>query len=146
MAEKVGTIYYDLDLDDAKYKSKAKSAGTDADNFGSKLQSASLQLAALGAAATLALTQVVNWLDKAVDAAVRNQNALMGLSSVAKGTGNDIGAATRAAQDLTTDGLMPMSDAATGLKNLLASGFSLPEAVRLMQAFKDSAAGMVISD
>lgn len=140
MAEKVGTIYYDLDLDDAKYKSKAKSAGTDADNFGSKLQSASLQLAALGAAATLALTQVVTWLDKAVDAAVRNQNALMGLSSVAKGTGNDMGAATKAAQQLASDGLMPVSDAATGLKNLLASGFSLPEAVRLLQAFKDSAA------
>ena len=140
MAEKVGTIYYDLDLDDAKYKSKAKSAGTDADNFGSKLQSASLQPAALGAAATLALTQVVTWLDKAVDAAVRNQNALMGLSSVAKGTGNDMGAATKAAQQLASDGLMPVSDAATGLKNLLASGFSLPEAVRLLEAFKDSAA------
>lgn len=140
MAEKVGTIYYDLDLDDAKYKSKSKSAGTDADNFGSKLQSASLQLAALGAAATLALTQVVTWLDKAVDAAVRNQNALMGLSSVARGTGNDMGAATKAAQQLASDGLMPVSDAATGLKNLLASGFSLPEAVRLLEAFKDSAA------
>ena len=140
MAEKVGTIYYDLDLDDAKYKSKAKSAGTDADNFGSKLQSASLQLAALGAAATLALTQVVNYLDKAVDAAVRQQNALMGLSSVARGTGNSIDAATQAAKDLSADGLMPLGDAAAGLKNLLAAGFSLPEAIKLMNAFKDSAA------
>lgn len=140
MAEKVGTIYYDLDLDDSQYTSKSKKAGQTADNFGSKLQSASLQLAALGAAATLALTQVVTWLDKAVDAAVRQQNALMGLSSVAKGTGTSIDLATEAAKGLAADGLMPIGDAAMGLKNLLAAGFSLPEAVRLMNAFKDSAA------
>lgn len=140
MAEKVGTIYYDLDLDDAKYKSKSKAAGTDADNFGQRLQNASLSLAALGAIAGVALTNVVNYLDKAVDAAVKQQNALMGLSSVARGTGNSIDAATEAARKLSADGLMPLGDAAMGLKNLLASGFSLPQAVKLMEAFKDSAA------
>lgn len=140
MAEKVGTIYYDLDLDDSKYKSKAKAAGADADSFGQRLQNASLQLAALGAAAALAMDKVVSYLDKAVDAAVRQQNALMGLSSVARGTGNSMDAATQAAKDLTADGLMPIGDAATGLKNLLASGFSLPQAIDLMKAFKDSAA------
>lgn len=140
MAEKVGTIYYDLDLDDSKYNAKSKSAGNDADNFSARLQNATAQLAALGAVAAVALTSVVNYLDKAVDAAVRQQNALMGLSSVARGTGNDINATTQAAKDLAADGLMPLGDAATGLKNLLASGFSLPEAVRLMKAFKDSAA------
>lgn len=140
MAEKVGTIYYDLDLDDAKYKTKSKAAGQDADSFGSKLQSASLQLAALGATAAIALTNVVGYLDKAVDAAVRQQNALMGLSSIAKGTGNSIDLATKAAKDLAADGLMPIGDAATGLKNLLASGFSLPQAIQLMNRFKDSAA------
>lgn len=140
MAEKVGTIYYDLDLDDSKYKSKATAAGKDADDFGSRLQNATAQLAILGAAAGLALTQVVNYLDQAVDAAVRQQNALMGLASTAKGTGNDIALTTKAAKDLAADGLMPLGDAAMGLKNLLAAGFSLPEAIRLMNAFKDSAA------
>lgn len=140
MAEKVGTIYYDLDLDDSKYQSKSKTAGTQADNFADRLKNATAQLAALGAIATIALTQVVGMLDKAVDAAVKQQNALMGLSSVARGTGNDINATTQAAKDLTADGLMPLGDAAVGLKNLLASGFSLPQAIRLMQAFKDSAA------
>lgn len=140
MAEKVGTIYYDLDLDDAKYKSKANAAGKDADNFGNRLQSATVAMAALGAAAAVALTTVVNYLEKAVDAAVRNQNALMGLESVARGTGNSMTGALKAAKDLASDGLMSVTDAASGLKNLLASGFSLPEAIRLMQAFKDSAA------
>ena len=140
MAEKVGTIYYDLDLDDSKYTAKAQKAGNDADDFGKRLENATSQLAALGAIAAIALTQVVTYLDKAVDASVRQQNALMGLSSVAKGTGNSIDAATQAAKDLTADGLMPIGDAATGLKNLLASGFSLPQAIKLMNAFKDSAA------
>lgn len=140
MAEKVGTIYYDLDLDDSKYKSKAKAAGNDADDFGSRLQNATVQVAALGAAAGLALTQVVNYLDKSVDAAVRQQNALMGLASVAKGTGNDLEKTTQAAKDLASDGLMPLGDSAAGLKNLLAAGFSLPQAIKLMERFKDSAA------
>jgi phage-related protein len=140
MAEKIGTIYYDLDLDDSKYKSKSKAAGTDADTFGSKLQGATVQMAALGAAAGLALNQVVNWLEKSVDAAVKQQNALMGLSSVARGTGNDIDKTTNAAKQLASDGLMPLGDAASGLKNLLAAGFSLPEAIKLMERFKDSAA------
>lgn len=48
MAEKVGTIYYDLDLDDSKYKSKSNAAGKDADDFGSRLQNATAQLAILG--------------------------------------------------------------------------------------------------
>ena len=43
MAEKIGTIYYDLDLDDSKYKSKSKAAGSDADTFGSKLQGATVR-------------------------------------------------------------------------------------------------------
>jgi hypothetical protein len=140
MAEKVGTIYYDLDLDDTKYTSKSKTAGDTADNFGDRLKNAAGQLAALGAVATVALTQVVGMLDKAVDAAVKQQNALMGLSSVARGTGNSIDAATKAAKDLSADGLMPLGDAASGLKNLLASGMSLDQAIKLMKAFKDSAA------
>lgn len=140
MAEKVGTIYYDLDLDDSKYQSKSKAAGNDADNFGDRLKNATGQLTALGAIATVALTQVVGMLDKAVDAAVKQQNALMGLSSVARGTGNSIDAATKAARDLSADGLMPLGDAASGLKNLLASGMSLPQAIKMMEAFKDSAA------
>lgn len=140
MADKVGTIYYDLDLDDSKYKSKSKAAGDDADDFGSRVQGATAQLAALGAVAAIALTQVVSWLDKSVDAAVKQQNALMGLSSVARGTGNSIDAATQAAKDLSADGLMPLGDAASGLKNLLASGLSLDQSIKLMKAFKDSAA------
>lgn len=140
MAEKVGSIYFDLDLDDAKYDKKMGEADGKAKSFSSTLKDGSMQLAALGAAATLALNGIIQKLNTAVDAAVKQQNALMGLSSIARSFGEDVNAATQAARDLSADGLMPLGDAAASLKNLLAAGFNLPQAIKLMNAFKDSAA------
>jgi|GEM_PF-2720739 len=70
------------------------------------------------------------------------ESALIGLETVA---GRKLGMeaipqATRAAKELSEDGLMSVQDSALGLKNLLASGFSLPEAINLMNTFKNSAA------
>lgn len=140
MAEKIGTIYYDLDLDDSQYQRKTSAASRDAQSFGDKIQGASLQLAAMGATAGIALTQVYQGIRRVVDAAVKQQNALMGLSSIAQAFGEDANEAKAAARQLADDGLMPIGDAASSLKNLLASGFSLPQAIKLMNAFKDSAA------
>lgn len=140
MAEKVGSIYFDLDLDDAKFNAGMDKANNQTKSFGSRLKENSLQLAALGAAATLALNKVVAGFRSAIDAAVKQQNALMGLNSIARAFGEDAKAAENAAKDLAADGLMPIGDAAASLKNLLASGFSLPEAIKLMNGFKDAAA------
>ena len=68
------------------------------------------------------------------------QNAFLGLNSVARAFGTSTDSATAAAKKLSSDGLLPLKDSATGLKNLLSAGFSLPEATKLMEAFKDSAA------
>ena len=140
MAEKVGSIYFDLDLDDAKYDKKMGAADNKAKSFSQTLKDGSMQLAALGAAATLALNGIIQKLNTAVDAAVKQQNALMGLSSIARSFGEDVNAATQAARDLSADGLMPLGDAAASLKNLLAAGFNLPQAIKLMERFKDTAA------
>jgi hypothetical protein len=87
---------------------------------------------------------IVSGIGSAISDAVRLSsefaNAFTGLSSVAAAFGTDADSAAAAARRLSADGLLPVKDAATGLKNLLATGFSLPEAVRLMDAFKDSAA------
>jgi len=69
------------------------------------------------------------------------ENSLIGLETVA---GRKLGQqaiplVTQAAKDLASDGLMSVVDSAKGLKNLLASGFSLNEATNLMNVFKDSA-------
>src|SRR5678816_368999 len=59
-------------------------------------------------------------------------NAFIGLSSVARAFGTNTDAATSAAKRLSADGLLPLKDSATGLKNLLAAGFNLPQATKLM--------------
>lgn len=67
-------------------------------------------------------------------------SAMSGLSSVAAAFGEDQNEARDAAVSLAKDGLMSVTDAAAGLKNLLGTGFSMPEAINLMNAFKDTAA------
>jgi len=79
-------------------------------------------------------------LNSTVKASNELNNSLVGLSSVASAFGANADEAKKAAVSLASDGLMSVSDAATSLKNLLASRFSLDEAIDLMNGFKDSAA------
>ena len=67
-------------------------------------------------------------------------NSMVGLRSIVQGTGASFQEAQRFIDDFISDGLIPASDAATALKNLLARGFELGEAVTIMNRFKDSAA------
>lgn len=75
-----------------------------------------------------------------IDAAEQTQNAFNGLESVANRTGVGIEKAWKAVIDLTSDGLLSQTEAATALKNLFARGFNIEESIKLIKAFKDSAA------
>lgn len=88
-------------------------------------------LSAIGITATLA---------SATNAAKAAENANIGLAVSARYAGQSIDGTLAAAQALTQDGLLTMTEASLGLKNLLARGFSLDEATTLMNRFKDSAA------
>lgn len=88
----------------------------------------------------VASKQLLGVIDSSIDAANKYQNALLGLISISKAFGQDVNKATAAAESLAKDGLLTVADSARGLKNLLQSGFSLPEAIKLMERFKDSAA------
>lgn len=96
--------------------------------------------AGISVAAGFALRGVYGQMSESVKAANDLQASLLGLNSIARHFGQDANAAKRAAQDLANDGLMTVADSATGLKNLLAAGFNLPQAITLMERFKDSAA------
>jgi hypothetical protein len=109
-------------------------------DFGKNAQSALAGIAAIGITAGLSLSKLVDVAGQSVDAANKNQAALIGLSSVARAFGQNQDEANQAARRLATDGLLTVTDAAKGLKNLLAAGFELPQAVKLMERFKDSAA------
>jgi hypothetical protein len=108
------------------------------------LKTTTISLSSVMKTAAFALTAVGGGiayaLKKTTDASNELNNAMIGLNSVAKAFKQDTDIAKQAAIDLAKDGLMSVKDAAAGLKNLLATGFSLPEAINLMKAFKDSAA------
>lgn len=115
-------------------------SGNRLQSFGNKAQAALGGITAIGVTAGLALSKLVDVAGESVEAANKNQAALTGLASVARAFGQSQDTATKAAQSLAKDGLMTVTEAATSLKNLLASGYNLEQATVLMNRFKDSAA------
>lgn len=69
-----------------------------------------------------------------------NRAAMVGLRSIVENTGGSFGSAQKAIEEFVQDGLVPIADASTALKNLLARGFGMEEAIDIMNRFKDSAA------
>ncbi len=165
MTATLGNLVYYIRTNDSDFKQKAKEIDStlraigvsftkhsqEAKNYGKSITDSldkarqsiqqhkeTLQSMAVTSGAVFAL--MITQSKKGIDELVKLQNALTGLRSVAKGTGQDVGAATKAAESLAADGLMTVTDAAIGLKNLLASGYGLDQAIILMNRFKDSAA------
>lgn len=114
------------------------SKGIIAGNERSKISFNQLLIATAGL--SLVTHKMIGVIDSTVEAANREQAALTGLASITRAFKVDTDAATRAAESLASDGLLTIGDAALGLKNLLAAGFNLPQATKLMERFKDSAA------
>jgi len=109
---------------------KTKSSGTAAIATG----------VAFGTLADRLARGLVSAFQDTIAAANRLDAGLIGLRSVASAFKQDAGLAEEAAKRLASDGLMSVGEAAAGLKNLLAAGFGLDQAITLMGRFKDSAA------
>lgn len=97
-------------------------------------------LGAIGGAFTIVGAVTARAVKSFLDSSVEMENSVIGLQTVSKAFKVNIDDATTAAQELSKDGLMSVKESAEGLKNLLATGFSLPEAIKLMKGLKDSAA------
>lgn len=99
---------------------------------------------AIGQIAVQGINTAVQFLKQEFINSVREANsytnALIGLSSVSAAFGQSQSSARDAAVSLSRDGLMSVTESAEGLKNLLATGFNLPQAIELMKGFKDAAA------
>jgi hypothetical protein len=129
-----------------------QSAKAAVDDFGKGVDTVSTKAVAIGAAigtvvanlaiglAKVSFRAVVDGIGEAIEQSTRFNTALIGLSTVAAGFGHNVNQVTAAARMLSSDGLMTISESANGLKNLLATGFSLPQAIDLMNTFRDSAA------
>lgn len=81
-------------------------------------------------------------LDEMVTLAAERQNTFKGLESISVFKGVDPAEAKRTVENLrlVKAGVVGTSDAVVGLRNLLATGFSLPQAAVLMERFSDAAA------
>lgn len=91
------------------------------------------------AAGILTLQSTIQVLRGSVQAANQYQSSLTGLSRLSQRFGEDSDAATEAARELASDGLITVSTAANGLQKLLTAGVGLPDAIKLMQGYKDQA-------
>jgi hypothetical protein len=78
----------------------------------------------------------------AIDASQKAEAALRGLSATAINLGISPADAQAAVQNLqiVKDGLIGVGEASASLKNLLATGFGLPQAIDIIKAFGDTAA------
>jgi hypothetical protein len=83
---------------------------------------------------------IINVFKKAFNATKQMESALRGLGSVAMNTGAGMEVAQQAAIALAKGGLMNVSEAAAGLKNLLSAGYGMKEAVKMMNVLTDAAA------
>ena len=123
---------------------EAQGASEQMGNLDTKTKAAGAGATAAGVAFGMLAERVARGLVGAfkdtITAANQLDAGLIGLSSVANAFGQGADKAKQAAQELAKDGLMGVGDAATGLKNLLAAGFNLDQAIVLMNRFKDSAA------
>jgi len=113
--------------------------GKFSNNYKTKMESVkrvakqvSLAFIAIGAAAVVMGK-------KSIDASIKMENSIIGLSTVSRAFGQDQEKAKEAAMSLASDGLLSVAEASEGLKNLLGAGFNLKEATKLMDGFKDSA-------
>lgn len=116
----------------------AKGAGTSFAALGSSIASLGPLAVAAGAAITTAFAGLA--IGRAVEEAVALENALIGLSSVASSTGQDVQGIKDAAQELAADGLIPLTDVSSSLKNLLSTGLDAEESIRLFKSLRDAAA------
>lgn len=122
---------------EAESKRASEEAARAAEEAAERTKAAQAKVAAAAAAAFAAIVLAIRG---AIDAANEYNNAMVGLKSLANGAGQDFGELQAAARELASDGLMPVSDAAASLKNLLARGFSAQEAIQMIKRLKDASA------
>lgn len=122
-----------------------KKSAKQSDTLTKRLQKTGSQFAAIGLAAraipaAFATIAIGTGFAAVTREAIALENALIGLNSVAGATGNDVTAMKEAAIELSKDGMIPLTQTAAALKNLLATGLSGDEAVKVFKKLRDSAA------
>jgi hypothetical protein len=128
MADRVQVIF---GADDQEFRDKLGKVEKSLNSFSDSVFSLRSALAGAGITAVVA---------SAVQAANQLERATIGLAVTARYVGYSFDEVNTAAKKLTQDGLMSVTEASQALQNLLSRGYSLKEAVDMMNRLKDSAA------
>ena len=135
----VGTVFFKIATNKGAFTKEINSSANYANSAFSKASSAigkSIKFAFAGQAAKA----VINFGKLCVSTAMESQNAWYGLSSIINGQGKDFAQANSFIQSYVSDGLVPLNNAVTAYKNLLARGYDTSQIEAVMTALKDSAA------
>lgn len=123
----------------AKYNSMLDGSYKSQNNFTSSMGDSIVAIGGVVAGLTV-LNTAMNTIQNSVKVANQFEASIAGLSRLSERFGYDAQTATAAAQSLAEDGLITVATAAEGLQKLLTAGVGLPEAIKLMQGYKDQAA------
>lgn len=99
-----------------------------------------LKKVGIAIAGIFAARKITQGFEAIIRESVNLENALVGLNAVAAATGQNVDEVTNAAKELSSDGLIPLSQTSAALKNLLASGLDAEQAVNTFKALRDAAA------
>lgn len=102
-SESVGSIHWDLDLDDKKFKEGLNKSGKEAKNFGDRLHDAERGSQVFTAGIAAAGAAAVGFGIKSVQAFMESETALAQLDAVMKSTGNSAGFVKEVYTDLATE-------------------------------------------
>lgn len=80
-----------------------------------------------------------SFIKNSLDAASSLESAMTGLTSIVEGQGRDINRAKSYINDYVKDGLVPLTDAVTAYKNLVARGYNDDQIESTMNRLKDAA-------
>ncbi len=123
-----------------KAQDAVNSIATGSKKVADETKSATQELSRITVVASATFYGMVKGIEDTITVTNKFKNSLLGLESTAQSMNVNLQETTEEAQRLVDDGLMPIGNAATGLKNLLQAGFGLDQAVIIMERFKDSAA------
>lgn len=99
-------------------------------------------LTVVAAGLSVAFTQIKSTISNFINETNKLKSAQLGLESISKFKGIDSNDAIKSIQnlELVKNGLLNIGDASLALKNLLSTGFSLPQSIELIKRLGDAAA------
>ena len=109
-------------------------------SFSEKIAKISAEFTAISTVAWTLKEKLWGFFWNAIEQADQLSNAMTGLESIVKWTKNNFWEAKNFIQDFTKDWLVTTWDAASALKNLLASWYWMKDATVIMNRLKDAAA------